>query len=358
MPDRTAEFGPPQEGDLFTDHSSINKWSEFHTAPAPRNRAQVMVYLSKSNILWHYLGETSTEARAHFTEDPTVKKNNPAGNYLLSVRHLLDSASAPRIPSKPMTKPNANWHAINAVRRQMANDTIHFHNRSLSTNQWAQPHEHKDLLESSSTQRKYSAHTPLQSYVDSFTLPQAAVQAPFVPPNPYTIRRGEDSRSKSAKEASLTIATSSSSIPRLGAHTANQTWVPQRSPELLISPFDRAREERLRKYPYLHKAFNERMVAPQGPQRAYRSPYTGEEGFSRPYVQFITQINGQSQSYPGTIPPSQADVKFSSLLHKEPGRPLPNSYEYQPNEKQTVVNLEQHINNHQPALIATTKTKD
>ncbi|KAK6070949.1 DNA damage-responsive transcriptional repressor RPH1 (JmjC domain-containing protein) [Seiridium cupressi] len=60
-------------------------WAEFHTAEKSTNKAQVKVDLSKENQIWHYLGKTSTEARAQYTEDPRKQTHNSKSNFLDSI---------------------------------------------------------------------------------------------------------------------------------------------------------------------------------------------------------------------------------------------------------------------------------
>lgn len=57
-------------------------WAEFHTAEKSTNKAQVKVDFSQQNQVWHYLGRTSTEARAQYTEDPSKHIHNSKSNFL------------------------------------------------------------------------------------------------------------------------------------------------------------------------------------------------------------------------------------------------------------------------------------
>ncbi|KAK8152126.1 hypothetical protein IWX90DRAFT_490740 [Phyllosticta citrichinensis] len=98
---KNQKDGPPEVGDdPFSEQNSSQKWAEFNTASAEevRNPFQVKVDLSKPNQLWHYLGKTSTEARAQFTDDPKKPVHNTKGNFLETVkeaqrRPLLRNAS-------------------------------------------------------------------------------------------------------------------------------------------------------------------------------------------------------------------------------------------------------------------------
>ena len=89
----------PAEGDPFCDPEGLNVWSEFATASMTPNLHQTCVDLAKPNTLWHYLGKSSTEARAHYTEDPRNARHNPSSNFLDLVKPsiaLTVSATAPR----------------------------------------------------------------------------------------------------------------------------------------------------------------------------------------------------------------------------------------------------------------------
>jgi hypothetical protein len=57
-------------------------WAEFKTEAIPRNPAQVKIDFSKEDQIWFYLGKTSTEARAQFTEDLGKPRHNPKGHFL------------------------------------------------------------------------------------------------------------------------------------------------------------------------------------------------------------------------------------------------------------------------------------
>jgi hypothetical protein len=69
----------PRKDDIFVEGCV---WSEFTTEAIPFNAAQVKVDLSKEDQVWYYLGKTSTEARAQFTEHPSRPRHNPRGHFL------------------------------------------------------------------------------------------------------------------------------------------------------------------------------------------------------------------------------------------------------------------------------------
>ncbi|KAA8631502.1 hypothetical protein SMACR_07239 [Sordaria macrospora] len=88
----------PRKGDEF---STGFVWAEFHTGEPDKNKEQVKIDMDKENQVWHYLGPTSTEARAQYTENPSRKKHNSKSNFLDTIPKPppacpLHVASAPR----------------------------------------------------------------------------------------------------------------------------------------------------------------------------------------------------------------------------------------------------------------------
>jgi len=84
--------GVPEMGDPFHDPNSGQKWAEFNTAVEVHHPSQAKVDLSKENQLWYYLGKTSTEARAQYTEDLAQTRYNTKSNFLDTVNPV------PQIP--------------------------------------------------------------------------------------------------------------------------------------------------------------------------------------------------------------------------------------------------------------------
>lgn len=88
----------PRKGDEF---STGFVWAEFHTGEPDKNKEQVKIDLDKENQVWHYLGPTSTEARAQYTENPSRKQHNSKSNFLDTIpkpppTYPVQVASAPR----------------------------------------------------------------------------------------------------------------------------------------------------------------------------------------------------------------------------------------------------------------------
>jgi hypothetical protein len=79
----------PKVDEPFGDPNSIHRWAEFQIAKIARNTSQAKVDISKPKKLWHYLGQTSTEAKAQYASDPANPVNDPAASFLDSVRPLV-----------------------------------------------------------------------------------------------------------------------------------------------------------------------------------------------------------------------------------------------------------------------------
>ncbi|KAN0110297.1 hypothetical protein V8E51_006684 [Hyaloscypha variabilis] len=86
----------PRADDVFVKGFT---WAEFKNHKLVRNPAQVKVDLARDSQIWFYLGKTSTEAKAQFTEDPAKPRHNPKG-------HFLDT-----IPKPSVTLPRQSYAA-------------------------------------------------------------------------------------------------------------------------------------------------------------------------------------------------------------------------------------------------------
>jgi hypothetical protein len=107
----------PRADDIFGEGYI---WSEFKCENIPRNKSQVKIDFKKDNQIWFYLGKTSTEAKAQFTEDPANPRHNPKGHFLDTIPKAV-ATSAPRqsyAASYPST--NVNQNASNASRAASA----------------------------------------------------------------------------------------------------------------------------------------------------------------------------------------------------------------------------------------------
>ena len=105
----------PKPDDYFTDDKSINKWSELNTAYLAQNPHQVKVDIGKAKTLWHYLGKTSTEARAHYTGDLSKPVNDIAANFLESVKPIVSAPAPVQRRSLCATYPNIHLNNTRPV---------------------------------------------------------------------------------------------------------------------------------------------------------------------------------------------------------------------------------------------------
>ncbi|KAJ4401434.1 hypothetical protein N0V85_005527 [Neurospora sp. IMI 360204] len=100
----------PRKGDEF---STGFVWAEFHTGEPDKNKEQVKIDLEKENQVWHYLGPTSTEARAQYTENPSRKQHNSKSNFLDTIPKL-----PPAYPVQVASAPSKSFSATYPAQQQ------------------------------------------------------------------------------------------------------------------------------------------------------------------------------------------------------------------------------------------------
>ncbi|PHH59287.1 hypothetical protein CDD81_3411 [Ophiocordyceps australis] len=71
----------PRKDEMFVDGYT---WAEFQAGHVS-NKDQTKVDFAKADQIWYYLGKTSTEARAQYTENPRIARHNTKGNFLDSI---------------------------------------------------------------------------------------------------------------------------------------------------------------------------------------------------------------------------------------------------------------------------------
>ncbi|KXJ97375.1 hypothetical protein Micbo1qcDRAFT_7373 [Microdochium bolleyi] len=82
-------------------------WAEFKIFD-PVNKAQARVDFGTPDQLWYYLGKTSTEARAQYTENPSIVRHNTRSNFLDTIPRPPPTAIPPPprftpTPHSPLT---------------------------------------------------------------------------------------------------------------------------------------------------------------------------------------------------------------------------------------------------------------
>jgi hypothetical protein len=83
----------PRKDDVFAEGYT---WAEFNLHDAVVNKEQVKASFDKPDQIWHYLGKTSTDARAQYTEDPSNSRYNPKGNFLDTIPKPPKPAPVPK----------------------------------------------------------------------------------------------------------------------------------------------------------------------------------------------------------------------------------------------------------------------
>lgn len=106
------------------DHSKPYLWEEFTSATPKFNKDRKRVDLAQERRLWYYLGQSSTESKAHYTGDPAKPVNDPASNFLQSVeparRPLIAQPQPMRRQSLPASYPRQYSAGVNMSRPNAA----------------------------------------------------------------------------------------------------------------------------------------------------------------------------------------------------------------------------------------------
>ncbi|KAK8134376.1 hypothetical protein PG984_006388 [Apiospora sp. TS-2023a] len=180
-------------------------WAEFHNTTECTNKAQAKVDLNKENQIWYYLGRTSTEARAQYTEDPKKPVHNYKSNFLETIpKPLAPPTSQPRksyTPTYPLQHGQASVISRSEKPYQYkpkkpvtplanSNAPIPYTNQSFMPNG-------RPFPTSQSTFAVYSPYQPLpphtpqpsarpphpqQPMSNPYTTPQSAPQTTVLPP--------------------------------------------------------------------------------------------------------------------------------------------------------------------------------
>lgn len=118
MPDSSER--KPSEGDPFTEEPKT-EWAEFTSNDPPYNKAQKVVDLTKEKKLWLYLGQSSTDSKAHFTADPARQIHDPASVFLDTVEppKAMAPPAQPKRQSLAASFPIANIAGRNAMMAKM-----------------------------------------------------------------------------------------------------------------------------------------------------------------------------------------------------------------------------------------------
>ncbi|EXJ93631.1 hypothetical protein A1O1_02023 [Capronia coronata CBS 617.96] len=127
LPESTEK--KPSAGDPFTEEPRT-EWAEFASAEPPLNKDQKAVDLSKDKQLWIYLGESSSEAKAHYTADPNRRVHDPTSNFLELVapaKSVMAPPPQPKRHSLAVPYPLLNVAARNAARVNIRQNSLGKH---------------------------------------------------------------------------------------------------------------------------------------------------------------------------------------------------------------------------------------
>lgn len=374
---KNQKDGPPEMDTPFCDANTEFKWAEFHTATAAevKNPFQTKVDLAKPLQLWHYLGKTSTEARAQYTDDLKRQQHNPKSNFLDTVKpppkpvQTYDRRAIPGYPS------GANINALNgamAAQRQSlqphyaSGKPYEYKPRSGPT-YTPQPHEHRPQATYPSPYQ-YGGQPPSRNGSASYPTPlppypygshpyhdvrrssggpahSPPSQHPnYVPPyhqttshSPYSVayqdpRTGQPVHypnyhrpSFSYQQPPQTTAASpplgSSAVSATSMSPSAQSSSPAVRSDSISSNSTQPDLEYLqwlRKFPYLRNAYLRRP-------KVYESPYPGTSGFSEAYNPRKIMAEKQTQRHPAYPQP-----QWGTAGPNPPGGSYPHNYPHTP----------------------------
>ncbi|EKG19631.1 Transcription factor jumonji/aspartyl beta-hydroxylase [Macrophomina phaseolina MS6] len=348
---KNQKDGPPEMDTPFCDANNEFKWAEFHTATVAevKNPFQTKIDLAKPLQLWHYLGKTSTEARAQYTDDLKKQQHNPKSHFLDTVKpppkppQTYDRRVIPGYPS------GANINALNgamaAQRRSLQPQytsakpyeykprsgpgfASHPHEQRLQ-NTYHNPYPYGSQPSSRNGPAPYPAHLPpypygASPYSDSRRPSVGPSHSPpsqhpnYVPPyhqtssqSPYgggyhDPRTGQPVHYPNYHRPSFPYqqppqpaAASPPLVISAGSATSMSPSAQSSSPAVRSDSIssnstqpDLEYLQWLRKFPYLRNAYLRRP-------KVYESPYPGTSGFSEMYNPRKIMAERQAQRFPG-----------------------------------------------------------
>lgn len=117
--DNEKEVKPsmPISGSCFADPDSNHHWAEFSSAD-PTHHFPLKVDLFQPERIWHYLGQSSTEYRAQYTENPGRPYHNPRSHFLGSVKPQVspDAVAAATYHTPSQLQPSqAQCYTVNTA---------------------------------------------------------------------------------------------------------------------------------------------------------------------------------------------------------------------------------------------------
>ncbi|RDW71434.1 hypothetical protein BP6252_07997 [Coleophoma cylindrospora] len=272
----------PRTDDIFLPGY---KYAEFKCEKIAKNPAQVNVDFTKENQIWFYLGKTSTEAKAQFTEDIRKPVHNPKGHFLDTILRTSNATiSAPRQSFAASYPTKINYHALNTAK---ANRPSPLHNSLQASTRPEKPYVYKPRTNSDSYRVDPQAYRSQQNFLQQST-PNSQPKRPG-----YSF--GTDPRYKHSGVGShngfSTFPGSAASHTGTSAITPPLQYGSSQSPQA-PKPFNNpftgrplsfstpnkhsSKPNPFAKYPYLQVEHNRSPME-------YKSPYRPEGGFMNGY---------------------------------------------------------------------------
>ncbi|KAI4124062.1 MAG: hypothetical protein LQ347_005878 [Umbilicaria vellea] len=316
----------PKQDEPFCDPKGQHVWAEFHTGKPERNAAQVRIDLSKPKQLWFYLGRTSTEAKAQYTGDLKLKRNDLDANFLESVKPPPAALPPTVRRSYPASYPSGvNQFALNAAQvnnqiqqarqqEQALRERAHHGKYAVSD---TKPYEYKpkvgfnvdpQALHNQQAFQRTATMQPPSHYngAQSYRAPpaQMGAVAPMAPMTSEGQRRLSAQSSKGledyrqwTEDTHKKLQQQQQANPRPQAPVANMTGASSKGPlnpfcapstslgrsSVRAMPIGRPsssggpHSHPLTQYPYLITAERQRA-------RVYQSPYAHEGGFTATWL--------------------------------------------------------------------------
>ncbi|TAQ91132.1 hypothetical protein B7494_g576 [Chlorociboria aeruginascens] len=310
----------PRADDTFVEGCT---WAEFKHEDIPRNPAQVKIDFTKENQIWYYLGKTSTEARAQFTEDPAKPRHNPRGLFLDTIPKAV--VPVPRQSYAASYPTTVNQQALNAAR---------VNNRLPQTTRPPQPSQLSQSATPVRSEKPY-VYKPRESIASYNIDPQAyQLQQNFLQraaPAPYTF--GTDPRYRQDALNSTTpapytgyTAPSRQTQPPKPATPATPQYRPPPVPK--HSPFNgrtqsNSRPNPFAKYSYLQIEHNRSPLD-------YKTPYRPGGGFMNGYQgdieKHLQNTLFQNRSSSGAPSASYGGVSYPASTSYSPRHPPATAY--------------------------------
>jgi hypothetical protein len=283
----------PMKGDVFVPGFVHEEF--VHKAKSEiNNPCQAKVDLTKENQFWYYLGESSTEAKSQFTEDPTKRRNNPKGHFLSTIPKPIVSSSSSR--SYPASFPGAKQNTPNAAK------AINRPSLPLNPSRPEKPYEYKPRGGSNSYSVDPQAYRSQQSFLQQSVGPLSFGSDPRWRPadgqtaSPYSVHSPPSAQAHQSPTSAMGPPSLSQTIQNVqpstkpnnpfssGSTSSHASGSRRISFSTKHSPLP---ESLVKKYPYLAKQFNR-------DSSTYRSPYrqspphgfmNGYEGDLKGYLQ-------------------------------------------------------------------------